>query len=520
MKNKIISLFVLLAVMTPVTTSCSEELLDLSNPSALVSTTAYTTEDDINNALVGVYHCFYNGFFSNTGFYLLSGQSDELYSQSPDSGLVNFVNFKYPDYDRNFNLNSYRLLYQIAFRCNQVLTYMQDIEFSKYDKTSIEAQVKNMRGMAYYYLAMLWKKVPYVDWVSTPQDQPEESTFDFLCGKVEEDLLFAYKNLPAKFNDYRPNKWFTASYLGKLYMNWNHQYDKALPYFDAIVKSGQYSLTANYRDNFREDTENNCESIFEVQNEANAAFGGFFGGDNNDAVCSYNSYRQKCTTMSPAGFGDFSVYEWLIDAYKEEKNNDGGYDLRLRDNIFYEQMFEDFPGEIIWTDTNTWNTAAWQHLAYIRKYTYDYDRNIRAITFFNGINTRILRYGEILMCYAECLAQTGNLAEAVKQVDIVRARANMPGLADSTNERIRDCVTSKDKFMAQLDLEKVKECCFEYDRFIDLRRWGLGTDQTFTNKVKARAQKYADNFTNGKEWMPIPRSEVDNNPNLTQNDGF
>ena len=509
-----------MAVLTPSMTSCNEDLLDLSNPAALVSTTAYTTEDDINSALVGVYHCFYNGFFSNCGFLLLSGQSDELYSQSPDSGLVNFVNFKYPDYDRNFNLNSYRLLYQLVFRCNQVLTFMEDIEFSKYDKTMIEAEVKNMRGMAYYYLANLWQKVPYVDWISSPSDQPEETTYDFLCGKVEEDLVFAYSKLPAKQKDYRPNKWFTASYLGKLYMNWNHQYSKALPYFEAIVKSGQYSLVPNYRDNFREDTENNAESIFEIQNEANAATGGWFGRDNNGATCAFSSFRQKCTSMSPAGFGDYSVYQWLIDEYKSEKNNDGGYDIRLRDNIFYEQMFDDFPGEIIWTDTKEWNTSAWQHLAYIRKYTYDYDRNIRAVNFYNGINTRLLRYGDILLNYAECLAKTGNLSEAVKQVDIVRARANMPGLANSTNAKIRDCVTSVDKFMAQFEIERAKETCFEYDRFIDLRRWGLGTDAAFTAKIKARAQKYADNFTDGKEWLPIPRSEVDNNPNLTQNKGF
>ena len=520
MKNRIISLVALVAILVPAVSSCNPDRLELSNPSALVSSNAYTTEEDINSALTGVFHCFYNGFFSNTGFFLLSGQTDELYSQSPDSGLVNFVNFKYPDYDRNFNINSYRLLYQLVFRCNQVLAFMEDIEFTKYDKTLIQAQVRNMRGMAYYYLAMLWQKVPYIDWVSSPQDQPEESTFDFLCSKVEEDLLFAYDKLPAKFNDYRPNKWFAASYLGKLYMNWNGQYAKALTYYQAIVNSKQFDLVPNYRDNFKETTENNVESIFEIQNEANAATGGWFGRDNNGATCARSSFRQKCTTMSPAGFGDYSVYQWLIDAYKEEKNKDGGYDIRLRDNIFYEGIFDDFPGEVLWTDTYAWNTASWQHLAYIRKYTYDYDRTIKSVNFYNGINTRLLRYGECLLSYAECLAKTNNLAEAVNQVNKVRNRANMPDLANSTNARIRESVTSVDKFMAQLDLERAKECCFEYDRFMDLRRWGLGTDAAFTAKVKARAQKYADNFTDGKQWLPIPRSEVDNNPNLTQNTGF
>mgnify|MGYP003323172360 FL=1 len=124
------------------------------------------------------------------------------------------------------------------------------------------------------------------------------------------------------------------------------------------------------------------------------------------------------------------------------------------------------------------------------------------------------------MNYAECLANTGDLKGGIEVVDQVRARANMPNLANSTNPEVAACVTSLDKFMAQLDLETVKESCFEYERFIDLRRFGLGTDAAYLEKVKARCQKYRDNYRPGREWMPIPRSEVDNNPNLTQNEGF
>ena len=82
------------------------------------------------------------------------------------------------------------------------------------------------------------------------------------------------------------------------------------------------------------------------------------------------------------------------------------------------------------------------------------------------------------------------------------------------------CTASLEAFMDNLDIERAKECCFEYDRFFDLRRFGLGTKEKFTDKVKARSVKHKNNFTSGKEWMPIPRSEVDNNPNLTQNEGF
>lgn len=513
-------LIILISASICLCTSCSKDLLNYSNPTQLVSSTAYSSEEDINSALTGVYHCFYNSFFAMMNAMMLSGQSDELFSQSPDSGLVAFVNLSYPDYDRSWNYVTWSNLYQMVFRCNQVLEYMKEVSFSKYDAVQIEAQTRALRGMAYYYLAMFYKKAPWVDYIPDPQDKAKESDFDELCGHIADDLQFAYEKLPASYKgEYRVTKWFAASFIGKLYMN-RGEYSKALPYYEDIVKKGGFDLCDRYQDNFREDTENNCESIFEIQNYANPSFGAFYGRGNNDANCSFNQFRQKFFSMSPCGFGDYSVYDWLIDAYKSELNKDGGYDLRLRNNIFYKEIFDDFPGEVLWMNRTSWDSDAWKDLNYVRKYTEDYCKTTSQINFYCGINCRILRYGETLLSYAECLANTGDLGKAAEYVNEVRERANMPKLADSTNPDIRNCTASLEAFMDNLDIERAKECCFEYDRFFDLRRFGLGTKDKFTDKVKARSVKHKNNFTSGKEWMPIPRSEVDNNPNLTQNEGF
>lgn len=518
--KRILTIICTFAIAMSMLVSCNDELLNLSNPTELVSANAYSTESDINSALTGVYHCFYNSYFAMMNAMMLSGQSDELFSQSPDSGLVAFVNLSYPDYDRSFNAVTWSNLYQMVFRCNQVLEYMKDIEFAQYDPVQIEAQARALRGMAYYYLAMFYKKAPYVDYIPTPQDKAQESDFDELCGHISDDLTFAYQKLPSSYKgEYRVTKWFAASFLGKLYMN-RCEYDKALPFYKDIVENGGFSLCENYQDNFREDTENNCESIFEIQNYGNQAFGAFYGRDNNGSTCSYNQFRQKFFTMSPCGFGDYSVYDWIIEAYKNELNKDGGYDLRLKNNVFYKEIFDDFPGEKLWMNRTSWDNDAWKDLNYIRKYTEDYCKTTSQVSFYCGINCRILRYGETLLSYAECLANTGHLDEAVERVNQVRARANMPDLEDSTNPEIRKSVESLSAFMDNLDIERMKECCFEYDRFFDIRRFGLGTNEAYTAKVKARSMKHANYFTNGKEWMPIPRSEVDNNPNLSQNEGY
>lgn len=154
----------------------------------------------------------------------------------------------------------------------------------------------------------------------------------------------------------------------------------------------------------------------------------------------------------------------------------------------------------------------------MRKYSTDYYRD--NVDGYSPINTRILRYGELLLSYAECLIEVGGasaIPEAAKYIDMIRERVNLYPLAKSVH---KDCLNSLDAFEKRLRIEREKEICFEYDRFFDLRRWGLGTDTKYTNEVKARSSKHAANFTPGKEWLPIPLSEVSNNPNLTQNEGY
>ena len=411
-------------------------------------------------------------------------------------------------------------LYQSVFRCNQVVVHAEEVEWeSESRKNEVLAQARAIRGMDYYYLAMLWKKAPIVDWISSPSDQPSEATFEELVDFIEADFAFAAAHLPESWTEPgRINRYFAYSFLGKLYMN-SGQWSKAKDAFEKVIKSGKYQLVANYRDNFRHDTENNSESIFEIQNsDENQVMGGYYGIGNDGAECGYASYREKFLSGSPYGWGDYIVYDWLIDMYKDERNKDGGFDIRLRDNIVYPELFTDFPGEVVFMNRTEWDYANWSSLSWCRKYTTDYYRSIT--TFYSPINTRILRYADVLLSYAECLIECNGAAsidDAAAYVNLVRERANMYPLDESVHA---SCLSSADAFMKRLRIEREKEMCFEYDRFMDLRRWGLGTDAAYTAEVKARSKKYDSNFKPGREWLPIPLSEVSNNPNLTQNDGY
>lgn len=520
MKKIYISIIV---AFTVVGTSCSPSLLDLNNPNALVAENSWNTQKDVEAGLVGVYHTLYNCYWNSFNAFQLSGQSDEFYSLSPDADLASYVNLKYTNYDQRWNINSWTYLYQSVFRSNQVIIYADRVEWeSEVKKNQVVAQARAMRGMSYYNLAMLYKKAPIVDWISAPGDQPKEASFEELVDFIEKDFLFAAENLPAKWPEVgRFTKWFAYDFLGKLYMN-SGQWEKAKAAFEKVIESKQFRLAPNYSDNFRHETNNNCESIFEIQNsDRNDTWGGFWGIANDGAVCSFTSRRDEFFAPSfGGGFGDYSVYEWLVDMYKDELDRDGGYDIRLRDNIMYPEMFDDFPGQVLYQKYTSWDPSIHGNQCRVRKYCVDYYSTGAVALGNNPIDIRILRYGETLLSYAECLVMVGGasaIPEAASYVNQIRERVNLYPLDESVH---KDCLNSVDAFMKRLRIEREKEICFEYDRFIDLRRWGLGRDDEYTDEVKARSTKYKDNFSKGKEWLPIPRSDVDNNPNLTQNEGY
>lgn len=76
-----------------------------------------------------------------------------------------------------------------------------------------------------------------------------------------------------------------------------------------------------------------------------------------------------------------------------------------------------------------------------------------------------MRYAEVLLIYAEAMAQQNNLDEALKALNEVRARVDMPEVH----------ATTKTEFMRLLRRERMIELAFEGHRFWDIRRWGLGT---------------------------------------------
>lgn len=157
----------------------------------------------------------------------------------------------------------------------------------------------------------------------------------------------------------------------------------------------------------------------------------------------------------------------------------------------------------------------------------------------NGLNsdidTPIFRYAGALLSLAEALNETGQTDEAIKYVNMVRGR--IPGLALlNSNEWTQ--VSGQDDLRERIRNEYGWELCGEGQLYWKQIRWDTWMDRKIgTNRttVSDPAQLNGANgmteiwgtkrYTNGymgehAKVFAIPQSEIERNPNLTQNPGW
>ena len=173
---------------------------------------------------------------------------------------------------------------------------------------------------------------------------------------------------------------------------------------------------------------------------------------------------------------------------------------------------------------------------YLRKYI---DPNIDPQYVKQDVPFKQIRYGEILLNYAEACIELGQDNEALSYINMIRKRAGQPNLTGISGDDLRDAYRH----------ERRIELAFENHRFWDVRRWLIGSDayhQTssvdvkyITNNSKVDSYRQPNGSTWGpaiyskketpndaRAWIdkcyffPIDRSEINKNTNLVQNPGY
>ncbi len=153
---------------------------------------------------------------------------------------------------------------------------------------------------------------------------------------------------------------------------------------------------------------------------------------------------------------------------------------------------------------------------------------------FTANGYRMIRYADVLLLLAECQIETGDLSDALANVNLVRARAGNPagfvteydGITTAATYEVKPYPSFPDQIFARtaLRMERKLELGMEGHRWFDLVRWGTAVSEL--NRVLDYEKKTPwGNLMYGKAVVrpentafPIPQNQIDlSNGRLIQN---
>ncbi|MEP7323188.1 MAG: RagB/SusD family nutrient uptake outer membrane protein, partial [Saprospiraceae bacterium] len=250
-------------------TSCNS-ILDKDPIGTLDAGSFFQTEADAIQAINAAYKplTFSN---SNNNFYWAFGvlASDEAITGGDGSraGLVEIDALIHTP--RTEEINSFwKLEYSGITQCNLVLDKIQDINFNPTVQNRIIGEALFLRSYYYFLLTQVFGDVPLLTAIVSPDKlkiprTAKATIYDQIIADCDKAALF----LPDKYAASevgRATKGAALALAAKTSL-YQKNWDKTLEYIAKIKALNVYSLVPNFENNFKENTQNNSESVWEIQ---------------------------------------------------------------------------------------------------------------------------------------------------------------------------------------------------------------------------------------------------------------
>ncbi|WP_460982391.1 RagB/SusD family nutrient uptake outer membrane protein [Spirosoma fluminis] len=475
-----LSLFVSFAVSLFIVSGC--EVLDQIPASSFTPDNFYKNAEDARAAVSSVYDPMNNSNMYAQVMWILQDQATD---DSEWGGGRSTANQAKNDLDKHTftpATSTFQSIWSTAYqginRANAVVERVPGIPMDETLKARYVAEAKFMRAFYYFTLVRLFGGVPLVvqETKSLNNLNVSRASVDDVYKQVVQDFTEAENVLPAKYTGAdigRATKGAATAFLAKVYLtrqDWANAAAKA----KQIIDAGTYDLWTTYPEVFLIANKNGKEAIFEMQ-----ALGGGF----NEGSWMQGYMRPPFDRVSGvAGFGDDPPTENL---YKTYSAADKRRDVTLK----------------LYSATGT--PAAPASISF-PCYVYKYLDPSATANAEGSNNFPILRYADVLLMYAEALnEQNGPTADAYAAINRIRKRAGLADLSGLTKAEFRDAIL----------LERRLELAFEGHRWYDLARTGR-----LVEAIKAQNPTIVVPATH--ILYPIPQTERDVNPQLTQNPGY
>ena len=375
-----------------------------------------------------------------------------------------------------------------------------------YNKAKVSNEIKNHYvGLARYYRAEFYldkiKRFSDVPWYSKTLNPDDAELFKgrdpraLVIDSIMADLDFAYKNTREKVPSGTPGKWSVATFYARaaLYEGTYRKYhaelnltssantflETAAKVAGEIMASNKFSIynTGKPQEDYAalfgsQDLTSNPEvilaNVFDMsksrsQNVNSVVFGDYEQAPAKDLI---QSYLMK----DGSRFTDLPDYH-KIGFVKEFENRDA----RLSQTMVY-------PGWIRVPDTKPYIQSSNKNFTgyhQLKGYV-----NSTEASILNGVDFPVYRYAEVLLTYAEALAELGTLNQSQldQSVNLLRKRAGQPnlnmGIANANPDPLMKQqfgnVSSNIGVILEIRRERRIEFAFENSRYDDLMRWKAG----------------------------------------------
>jgi len=561
-------------LLTPILlflSGCEKDFLEISDPNNIDNAVFWTSEKNATSAVNAIYSSIKEPGFLGLDYHkyasFISGEYDRCYPS--DQSRVEFMTFTVKS-ENKIDWLIWKDLFRDIMRSNDVITHvseMNDELISQEAKDQLVGQAYFLRGFCELYLLQMYGAyypekdtsalgIPLITRVAQSREEMfcKRASVGESYKQIIADFEEAEKRLPSKWDNTnlgRATKGAAIAYAATTHM-WLNQFDKAIASYDKLFALGLYSLIDDFSVNFHGKNENNSESIFELQYADFSSLNPWVGGSaqslalefapsqlgRGNAGVSYETsdYFALSYTITQAYLDNSDTKGMPNDMYayisslkgktvspEELKNNlisqfdvttyvanmtpiykwiEGTWDPRWKATAFIQ-------GDTL-VSNEKWTIYSYSTSFYSPKKFIDSDRhalNTGGTLGANESNIPLFRLAYAYLQYAEALNETGKTTEAVDYINKVRERAYKGYTGQSWKLASG---LSKEQIKAALELENFRELCGECVRWKDLVRWGV-------------ADKYCSyrGFEKGThEVLPIPKAELDLNPNMEQNENY
>ncbi len=582
MRILLISLFIVFAVV-----SCSEDFTTTPAVGAL-SEESLQNETGVDLLLTGAYSAltadrangFGNGWGRAADNWTMDVMADDAHKGSTDDDQADLKEVELMNWatGNGYFYARWGVLFAGVNRANAVIDLINKIEGGDFSAQLAEARF--LRGNFNFQIQVMWGNVPYIgeeEYAAVEFNQPNPGP---IWDKIEADFDYAANNLPATQNQIgRPTSWAAKAYLGKAYL-YQSKWSEASTTLNDVVNNGPYALLPDFVHNFRSEGETGSESIFAIQfatdggQSFNANSAGSLNFPNPGPFGSCCGFYQPTQDLLNAFQTDANGLPLLDNYNQTDVNSDYGVESFQKDADG--EVIKDAEGNPIPTDFDMfegnldpradytvgrrgidyngyglhigkdWIRATFADISgpYLPKknvYWSDDAGNTQATGGWgqqlSGINYHILRYADVLLMAAEAAVETGDLATALTNVNMVRERAknstyvkttDPDNPVDAANYVIEPYsnFASADFARKAVRFERRLELGMEGHRMFDLRRWGVAKqtmNDYFANEARIitnfgdKVSPYEDKHN----LFPIPLSAIDlSGGALTQNSGY